>query len=60
LRRRGPLVDLAGFADAGRGVAQRPDRQIGHDEGLRKALDRDVVLGRAAALKTVADQPAGA
>jgi hypothetical protein len=45
---------------AGRGVAQRPDRQIRLDEGLCEALDRDEVLVRAAALKTVADQPAGA
>jgi hypothetical protein len=45
---------------AGRGIAQRPDREIGPYEGLGQPLDRDVVLIRAAALKTVADQPAGA
>jgi hypothetical protein len=45
---------------AGCGVAQRPDRKIRLDEGFRQPLDRDVALVRAAPLKTVADQPAGA
>ena len=45
---------------ASRGVAQRPDREIGDDEGLRQALDGDIVLGAPAAREAVADQPAGA
>jgi hypothetical protein len=44
---------------AGRGGAQRPDREIGHDKSLGQALDGDVVLGCPALLEAMADQPAG-
>ena len=43
---------------AGRGVAQRPDREIGLHKGLGQTLDRDVVLVRAAPPEAIADQPA--
>ena len=54
-----PLLDLAEVV-AGRGDPQRPDREVGGDEGLGQALDRDVAIGAAPALEAAADQEARA
>ena len=61
--RREPGIDLLlHLAElvAGRGGAQRPDREIGADEGLGQALDGDVAIGAAALLEAAPDQEARA
>ncbi len=56
-------VDLildSGEVGAGRGDPQGPDREIGLDESLGQALDRDEAIGGATQLEAAADQEAGA